>query len=572
MVKPLFGTLETTVDPGANQGGYRFADMPQGEVEVLDMTSGLHLTKSRDKRPGGSGLDAKNARSREDWIGRRPGTVEFIPGAKPDGNPILAVGTIYLDRDVRWVLRVTKSNLHAARSADAWIDFAGDPTELQGIDKRVKITQMLRWGFVASPHKQIVSVDFSNQTYAAIAGAPKAKFLVSYADRLVAANVSIPLAGHVSTMMMWSANGDPFEWDPLKDESAGSNPLDSAPSDYGDEITGLAVIGTMLVILRERSLWVVERQPIAADPFRFIPLLAGYGCDLPYTVASIPGGVIYADRRSNGVYMFRPGSLPQIISEPIKNELYKDIAESKWIQGAFDPYEMEYHLGLNVPGVMREVDGTLLVSEYITKTWVFNLKTQAWTYDIGPEATTIGNVYSLHDLVMIDELTGTIDEQVADVTPPIDELKPNPTGVIDDWSEDPDDLFQPSLFKGTPTGEVIYYTYNALHEWDCDRFEFVWQSQNMCDPSKKMSMQDLRFVARCPRRGRMKIAYSKDDLQWREMKLIRPVPHAAREHYGVPRGQISANQLYWRFTSDLPGVRLHEFWVRLLEKSRQRQR
>ena len=170
---------------------------------------------------------------------------------------------------------------------------------------------------------------------------------------------------------------------------------------------------------------------------------------------------------------------------------------------------------------------------------------------------------------MIDELTDNIDDQVPDSG---DELKPNPDGYIDDWGEDPDDLFQPSLFKGTPTGEIIYYTYNTLHEWDCDRFEFVWQSQNMCNASKRMSLQDLRFVARCPRNGRMQITYSKDDLQWRDMKLIRPVPHLAREHYGVPRGQLTGNQLYWKFTSDMPGVRLHEFWVKLLEKSRQRQR
>jgi len=569
MTKPSIGTLEETVDPGARQGGYRFEDIPQGEVEVLDMTPGLHLTKARDKRPGGSALNAKNARSREDWIGRRPGTVEFIPGGKPNAYPILAIATVYLDRDVRWVLRVTQNSIHATRSSDAWVAFSGDSNELQGIDKRVKIAQMLRWGFIAGPHKAIVSVDFSNQTYDAVPGAPKAKFLVSYADRLVAANVSTAITGLVSTMVQWSANGDPFEWDPLEDESAGSNPLDSAPGDYGDEITGLAVIGTMLVILRERSLWVVERQPIAADPFRFIPLLAGYGCDLPYTVAPIPGGVIYADRRSNGVYMFRPGSMPQVISESIKSELYADIAASLWIEGAFDPFELEYHLGLNVPNVMRNIDGSALVTEYITKTWVYNLKTQAWTYDIGPVTSASGNVYSLHDLVMVDDLTGTIDIQVADLS---DALKPNPDGYIDDWGEDPDELFQPSFFKGTPTGEVVYYTYDSLHEWTCDRFEFVWESQNMCDASKRMSLQDLRFVARCPRSGRMQIAYSKDDLQWKEMKLIRPTPHEGKEHYGVPRWQLTGNQLYWRFTSDMPGVRLHEFWVRLLQKSRQRQR
>lgn len=570
MTDPRFGTLEETVDAGARQGGYSFRQIPQGEVEVLDMTQGLYLTIARDKRPGGSALDAKNARSREDWIGRRPGTVEFIPNDVPNTDPILAVATIYLDRDVRWVLRITKDAVYGARSNDDWWEFTGDPTDLQGIDKRVKIAQWGRWAFIASEHKKVVAIDFANQTYYAIEDfqAPKAKFLVAYADRLVAGNASDPIGGHISTLIKWSGNGDPFTWDALEDESAGQVSLDSAPSDYGDEITGLAVIGTQMVILRERSIWLIERQPIASDPFRFIPLLAGYGCDLPYTVATIPGGVVFADRRSNGIYVYRPGSVPQKISDQLHSRLWDDIDESQWIQGAYDPYEQEYHLGLNVPNVLKNPDGTTLETEYLTKTWVYNFRTQAWTYDIGPEASTIGNVYSLHNLVMIDDLTDDIDDQIAD---PNDDLKPNPSGFIDDWAEDPDDLFQPSLFKGTPTGEVIYYTYDALHEWDCDRFEFIWQSQNMCSPTKRMSLQDLRYVAVCPRQGRMQIQYSINDIEWRDRKLVRPVPSEGRNHYGVPRGQITGNQLYWRIISDLPGVRLHEFWVRLLEKSRQRQ-
>lgn len=571
MTKPFVATLEETVDSGARQGGYRFAEMPQGEIEVLNMTPGLHLTSARDQRPGGSGLDAKNARSREDWIGRRPGTVEFMEGLKPNGDPILALATVYLDRDIRWVLRITKDAIYAARSSDAWVEITGDSSNLQGIDKRVKIAQWGRWAFVASEHKKIIAIDFSNQTYYPIADtyAPKAKFLVSYADRLVAANTSDVIAGHVSTNIKWSANGDPMVWSTLEDESAGEATLDSAPSDYGDEITGLAVLGTQLLILRERSIWIVERQPIASDPFRFIPLVTGYGCDLPYTTATIPGGVMFADRRTNGVYIYSPGQLPQKVSNQISDQLYADLDESLWIQGAYDPFEMEYHLGINVPNVLKNIDGSTVVTEYLTKTWIYSLRTQAWTYDIGPEVSAIQNSYSLYDLVMIDELTGTIDQQVAT---PGDDLKPNPGGYIDDWGEDPDDLFQPSLFKGTPTGEIIYYTYDALHEWDCDRFEFVWQSQNMCSPSKRTTLQDLRFLARAPRNGRMQIAYSKDDLQWRDVKLIRPVPHSSREHYGVPRSQFTGNQLYWKITSDLPGIRLHEFWVKLLQKSQQRQR
>lgn len=570
MTKPRFGTLRDTVDPGANQGGYRFAQMPIGEVEILDQ-KGIHRTEARDKRPGGSYLVAENARVRDDWIGRRPGTVEFMTGLKPDSNPVLKVVTAYLDRDIRWVVRVTKDSIYAARSSDAWVTFTGDPSSFAGIDRRVTTTMFQRWMFVASPHVTLLAVDFSNRTYEAVEGAPKAAFVVSYADRVVCGNCSTKSQGHVSTMIKWSGNGEPFVWDALEDESAGENILDSAPSDYGDEITGLAVVGTSLVILRERSIWLVERQPVASNPFRFVPFVAGFGCDLPYSVASIPGGVVYADRRTNGVFLFAPGREPQRISRPVEDQLFDDIDVSTYVEGAYDPFEMEYHLGLNVPGVMKNTDGSALVSKFITKTWVYNLKTQEWTYDIGPEVSTIGNSYSLHDLVMIDELTGTIDQQVPDAG---DDLKPNPDGYIDDWGEDPDDLFQPSLFKGSPTGEIIYHAYEGCaHEWICDRFELTLISQNLGDPSKRRSIKDWMMLAECPCPGRVQIAYSTDLVNWRDVKLIRPTPAIDEKiRLGVPYQQITGDQLYWRLKTDIPGFRLYEWWIRLLEKGKQFQK
>ena len=569
MTKPFIGTLRDTVDPGAEQGGYRFQQLPLGEVEVIDQ-QGIHRTESRDKRPGGSYLVAENARVRDDWIGRRPGTVEFMAGLKPNSNPVLKIVTAYLDRDIHWAVRVTKNTIHAARSVDAWVAFTGDAGAFSGINRRITTTMFQRWMFLASPHAQLMSIDFSNYTFKSVAGAPKAAFVVAYGDRVVCGNCSTTSQGHISTMIKWSGNGNPFEWDPLEDESAGENILDSAPSDYGDEITGLAVVGTTLVILRERSIWLVERNPVASNPFRFVPFIAGFGCDLPYTVASIPGGVVYADRRTNGVFLFAPGREPQRISRPVEDQLFADIDVSTYVEAAYDPFEMEYHLGLNVPNVLLNADGSTLTTSFITKTWVYNLKTQAWTYDIGPEVSTIGNSYSLHDLVMIDELTGTIDQQVAD---PNDPLKPNPDGYIDDWGEDPDDLFQPSLFKGSPTGEVIYHTYDGCaHEWVCDRFDLVLVSQNMGNASKRRTLKDWMMLAECPCPGRIQLAYSIDLVEWRDVKLIRPVPHAEKGRYGVPYQQISGDQLYWRLKTDIPGFRLFEWWARFLEKGKQFQR
>jgi hypothetical protein len=476
---------------------------------------------------------------------------------------VLKVFTVFFDQDRRWLVRITRNNVHATRSLDGWLPFTGTPI---GFNFKIDATQFMDKLYLACQARKIIAVDFNSQTYEDVEAAPKALYITAFADRLVVANVLDSYSGWTGTRLAWSGNGFPDIWDHLEDESAGNVNLDSAPSDYGDEITGLFVLGSNLIILRERSVWVTERQPIASDPFRFTSLINGLGCDLPHTGAIVPGGLIWADRRTRGVYFGAPGRLPERISNAINSELYEDLGASKWTEGAYDPFEHEYHLALNIPNLIVDYHGECVVTDFLTNTWVFNIDRQAWTYDVGPIASTIGHVVGVDDLVYIDELTDVIDAQVPD---PLDAEKPNPDGWIDDWGYDPEDTFQPALYKGTDTGEVITYSWAWRHDFDCFRFEFLWQSQNMGHPINQRTLMDLRVLMSCMEHGYSIIEYSHDDWNWKQQKTLRPSARESRERLACSR-IFSGNDLWWRVRSDSPGFRMFEFWVKMLEKSRHR--
>ncbi len=525
------------------------------------MTPGMHVDTPRDKRPGGSAMVVRNGRIRHDWVGRRPGTAEIIDN--PDSDVVLRIFTVHFDNERRWLVRITKNNIYATKDLGGWGPAFTGPAI--GFDRRVDATQYADFLYLSTPTKRVIKVNFFSRTYEELdAPAPKAKYITSFADRVVVASVRDPIGGWTGTKLKWSGNGKPDEWDPLVDESAGEVNLDSAPGDYGDEITGIFPMNQNLLILRERSVWLVERQPLAADPFRITPITVGLGCDLPFTGALIPGGVMWADRRTRGVYFWSPGNLPERMSVAITRELYEDIDQSEWVEGAYDPYEGEYHLGLNVPDLIVDNRGDCVETRYMTKYWVFGFNRKAWSYDVGPICSTMGNIVGLDNLVFIDELLGTIDEQVA---VPADPLKPNPDGFIDDWGYDPEDIFQPALYKGTPTGEVIFYTFDTDIDYDCFRFDFLWQSQNMGNPSKARTLMELQILTQTIDKGRVTLEYSKNDHFWRHQKTLRPEGLPYRQRLSSKK-RFTGDDIWFRITSSAGGFRMYEFWVRMLERAR----
>lgn len=546
MTRSAGATLGSTIPRDARPA--HVPDLPPTGVVEAQNLLGMVTTPPRALRPLGSALIAKNARCRDWWIGRRPGTGIYIP--KEDSNPIRGIFTVYLPNDTQWLLRITDQEIFGTRTLaffSSIFSTVGDP--LTGTS-HLRATQMLGYMILATAHTKLIKIDLNNQSYDEIEQAPRAKFVTSFADRIVAANVGD--AGDGSTTLFWSKNADPFVWDALEHESAGQEHLVSSPSDTGDDITGLFSMRNTMLILRERSLWVASRNPIAIAPFRFEALSVGVGCDLPYSAVKVQDAVVWADYRSRAVWLYSPGQPPQKISDQIRNLLFEDLKNFSWAEGAYDPFENEYHLGLSVDADER----------LIQKVWVFNFNTGQWTFDDGPEITTLGQVMEMAELVMIDHLTDHIDDQIA---VPADKLKPNPYGVIDDWGGN--EVRATGILKGTADGEILHQSYDYDTDWEGSWFVYEYRSQNLGSFSRRRTLASILIGASSAGCGQVDFSLSTDDSLWINKVTLNLEPTPGEQTLRIGASPITGHNLFWRVESFAPQFKMTHWAVKLREQA-----
>lgn len=108
-------------------------------------------------------------------------------------------------------------------------------------------------------------------------------------NQLILANVSVLDQGtgviySFPNLIWWSANGLPFEWDPVHNTSAGFNPFLDVP----DLITGLVTLGIAGYIFRTNGVTQFATTGSAVTPFTFDHMWAsdhGIGNVLPFSIA-----------------------------------------------------------------------------------------------------------------------------------------------------------------------------------------------------------------------------------------------------------------------------------------------
>jgi hypothetical protein len=438
-----------------------------------------------------------------------------------------------------WIIRVTGTRFHGQQATGSWHEFTlldedGDPATFPGQEIRISFAQYFENLYMADGVNRIWKVDFNSQTVQKIKGAARPKYITTFAERIVAANVAEFVGGIRPSLVVWPVNADPTDWEGLS-----SGREDLAANDVGDVISGIFGIKDTMVIVRRRSIVHVTRLPFAQSPFSFRTFIDEIGSDLPYSIARVPGGLIWADQRTREVYLYQPGGAPRPLGAAVNRDLYDDLQNLVKCQGAYDPFEREYHLGIN----RSDGDG------WITKTWVFSLEKNAWQFDDSPEVSCLGVVSFPGTSVAIDDLIGTIDAQ---------------TGTIDEYGSE--GKFIPALLKGTATGEVVEQTYDADDDYDASVFEFEFQSPNMGSISNRRTLKDVEVTADVPTTGSVSIENSNDETaSWRNT-IIRTISGTAgRSRIRLPRRQITGADLYWRLRATAPGIRLRAWWVRMLE-------
>jgi hypothetical protein len=546
MARPIAATIQQTTALENLQPGVSSAELPPtdgGVIEVADVTIGMIDSLPRDKFLPGSGKIIKNGRLREDWCGRREGTASI--GTKPDSNRVIKVVSIVLESGKRLLCRITQSTFHVW-DGQIWISYTINDGGFKGTALRVTVSQLFGKMYLAMGlAEELWEVDFVSEQVSKVSGSARGKFTISFAERILVANLLETVGGPRPSKFAWPANSDPSDWE---SESAGEEDL--IATELGNEITGFVTLENQAVIVRRKSIVHVTRQPFAIAPFRTTTVVEGMGSDLPYTTVAVPGGLIFADSRTQDVYFYRPGALPQSLSARhedahIHNDLYEDLANAQYAEATFNPYEGEYHLGLTWTN-----DNTL-----ITRRWICSIHGNrvAWSYDDGPPVTTLGVVLPPPtNITSINELLGTIDGL---------------SGSIDSLSSRA--VPAPRLYAGTSTGEVIEFSFNHATDYDLTSFEFLFQSQNLGSLSRRRTMKDLEVTCSIPVTGSVTVEQSKDAATWTNTKTASYTGASTLQKVRLPKTQITGDDLFWRIRATASRFRFHSWWTRIMEKGLQ---
>lgn len=383
------------IGPGLGKGKFVSAQLNRGMITTIDP---LDI-------PPQALQAARNARLKNDKIERRAGTVKMTP-ARPNVFSVLETAYHKKKDGTEVLFRFTSTTIHYR--GVTWIAVTPTTGTLNGgINDRYQcVTAFDRLFFANNGVDQIQEINTTAFTFSHLGNAPKFRYITSIYNRLVGANLSGATPNPV--LLGWSGDANLGEWDPLVDETAGSTPLVDSPSDLADFITGVFGLTNVLLVLRERSLWLATKQPIPTNPFYFYAAQPGLGCDCPSSAVSTPSGVVWMDRRSGSVWAYTPGGAPERIGFPIENELIKSVNTPDQVFASYSPINAKYSLAVQQVG------------QAYVKVWEYSFKSPGWTYGEYENITSIDDVDLPGATVMIDDL--------GDV--PIDQL----TGMIDDLS------------------------------------------------------------------------------------------------------------------------------------------
>jgi hypothetical protein len=179
-----------------------------------------------------------------------------------------------------------------------------------------------------------------------------------------------PGAFQYGNRVRWSASGDPQEWRPNYDSTAGFADLLEVP----DSITGFATLGRSGYIFRNNGITLMTPTGVSVAPFQFdqvtnAPL--GVGCWYPYSLSTY--GSICCFVSTSEIYAF-DGSSFNNIGASAKKKIFADIGASPvesiygWIIPRLGAGFPMFSYWLSLP---NSVQGGPVC-------WVFNFDSQAW--------------------------------------------------------------------------------------------------------------------------------------------------------------------------------------------------
>jgi len=171
----------------------------------------------------------------------------------------------------------------------AWAKLTGPVLAVSTLDNRFSFVRWNSLILALSPESGIAlqALDTAAKTYAAVAGSPAGFHVTAFGNRVVVSRVT----GNIGRIQ-WSVKNDSTDWSGL---GSGFEDLLAAAGSNADRPWSVWPLGeTQAIVICERSVFLMSATDNFDAPFRFTLIPGAEGTPYPYSIAAVPGGVMYA--------------------------------------------------------------------------------------------------------------------------------------------------------------------------------------------------------------------------------------------------------------------------------------
>lgn len=271
--------------------------------------------------------DVNNFLCRKGRIQTRPRLNAF--GAPPDGALVRYIGT-FQDADNNYhTLVLTTQNAYMITAGPVWHLLINPVGTLAGTALPYGLEKLISRVYFSNGSAPVLYSD--GETSLKVAGdvPGAARFMAQNTDHLILAYTTEPSplspgALDFPRRVRWSASGNPDEWDPGVDFTAGFADQEEVP----DVITGLLTLGRNTYIFHEAGVIIMYPTGNGVIPYAFEDYIlgpAGFGNMYPYALAS--AGAFGISISFNEIWKFSGNSI-----DPIglgnKKRIFDDLQQS----------------------------------------------------------------------------------------------------------------------------------------------------------------------------------------------------------------------------------------------------
>jgi hypothetical protein len=184
------------------------------------------------------------------------------------------------------------------------------------------------------------------------------RFLAVNANHLIQAYTIEPALGQTGSTFFprrvrWSASGNPLEWNPANDFTAGVADLLDVP----DEITGLSTLGRTTFIYRTNGITAMFPTGIGLAPFDFENYSVspeGVGSIFPYALATYDNRTIFI--ANDDIYLFDATSFSKI-GGPNRKKIFADLSSNQGVDNVWGRILPNWTLGFDFPCYILSIIG-----------------------------------------------------------------------------------------------------------------------------------------------------------------------------------------------------------------------